>query len=77
MGAESSRIKITAAPVIFTARGEVLLMSKGSVSNRNEFRLTSDRSELANESELTSKTEDKNNRYSGYFYRKRRSFVNE
>ena len=55
MGAESSRIKITAAPVIFTARGEVLLMSKGSVSNRDEFTLTSDRSELANESELTSK----------------------
>ena len=50
-----SRIKITDAPVIFTARGEVMLMSKGSVSNRDEFTLTRDRSELANESELTSK----------------------
>ena len=38
------RIKITATPVIFTARGEVMLMSKGSVSNRDEFTLTSDRS---------------------------------
>ena len=37
MGAESSRIKATDAPVDFTARGEVMLMSKGSVSNRNEF----------------------------------------
>ena len=52
-----SRIKITDAPVIFTARGEVMLMSKGSVSNRNEFTLTSDRSELVsfNKSELMSK----------------------
>ena len=32
-----SRIKTTDTPVIFTARGEVLLMSKGSVSNRDEF----------------------------------------
>ena len=37
MGAESARIKTTDAPVVFTARGEVVLLSKGSVSNRNEF----------------------------------------
>ena len=37
MGAESSRIKITVAPVVFTARDEVLLKRKGSVSNRSEF----------------------------------------
>ena len=43
-----SRIKITVTSVVFTARDEVLLKRKGSVSNRNEFIITSDRSELAN-----------------------------
>ena len=37
MGAESSRIKITVTSVVFTARDEVLLKRKGSVSNRSEF----------------------------------------
>ena len=42
-----SRIKTTDAPVVFTARGEVLLMSKRDKSKRNEYYKTSDRSELA------------------------------
>ena len=32
-----SRIKTTVAPVVFSARGEVLLLSKGSAGNRCEI----------------------------------------
>ncbi len=43
-----SRIKNTVAPVFFTARDVVLLLSEPGDSRRNEIYKTSDRSELAN-----------------------------
>ena len=49
-----SRIKTTDAPVVFTARGEVLLnFGAGEIRRKKEYK-TSDRSELAR-NELTSK----------------------